>query len=141
MARPDNQVRTDLFTIATELVNDQYEKQVEVLKNDAEIVGLTGTYTAPVDTRATDAQSITRDLFTFYSIKGGDDMLEAIKQGYTMADQTYQDKVAQLRFNAIKMDATDTEVLSRSKYVLPTDSRLDDLKTYANQFYTLLTLG
>lgn len=141
MARTDNQVRTELFKLAIELVNDRYEKQVEKLVNDAEIVGPSGTYTAPTDTRVDDAQTITRDWFTFYSTTGGDDMLESMKQAYSLADQKYQDIVSQLRFNAIKYDATGTEVRSRAPYDLPDDNRAAETKTSAQLFYDMLTTG
>ena len=65
MARTDNQVRTELFKLAIELVDDRAEKEIERLQNDAALGD--GTYTVPEDTRVADAQTITRDLFEFYS--------------------------------------------------------------------------
>ena len=141
MSRSDSQIRTELFKIAAELVNDRLEKQIEKLVNDAEIVGPAGTYTTPEDTRVADAQTITKTWFDFYSTKGGDDMLESIKQAYELADSKYQDVVTQLRFNAIKFDVTGTEVVSRSAYTLPTDTRVEDTMASAAMFYDLITTG
>ena len=139
MARTDNQVRTELFKLAIELVDDRAEKEIERLQNDAALGD--GTYTVPEDTRVVDAQTITRDLFEFYAAKGGDDMLESIKQSYELANNKYQEQVDQRVFNAVKTDPTGTEILSRKSYSLPTDTRVEDTKSGAAMFYTMITTG
>lgn len=142
MSRPDNQVREELLKLAQELVNDRFAKEVARLQNDALLTQGSGQYTLPADNRATEAQRIAREWFDVYSPRGGDAMLNALKEAYELADQQYQDAVDVRLFNAIKYtDSTNTVVETRSAYTLPTDRRETDTAVYAVSYYELMNNG
>jgi len=142
MSRPDTQVREELLSLAQELVNDQFAKEVAKRQNDASLTQGSGQYVLPPDNRAAEAQRIARAWFDIYAPRGGDDMLNALKSAYELADQQYQDEVDVAVFNAIKYtDTTNTEVASRSAYILPTDRRETNTGVYAVQYYELMQAG
>jgi hypothetical protein len=142
MSRPDNQVREELLKLAQELVNDRFEKDVARLQNDAQLTQGSGQYTLPTDNRAVEAQRIARDWFDVYAPRGGDAMLNALKEAYELADQQYQDAVEVRVFNAIKYtDETKTVVSTRAAYTLPTDRRETDTAAYAVSYYELMNNG
>lgn len=142
MSRPDTQVREELLSLAQELVNDQFAKEVAKRQNDASLTQGSGQYVLPPDNRAAEAQRIARAWFDIYAPRGGDEMLNALKSAYELADQQYQDAVDVRVFNAIKYtDTTNTEVASRSAYTLPTDRREFDTATFAVEYYNLMKAG
>lgn len=143
MSRPDNQVREELIKLSQDLVNDRFEKEVAKRQNDAQLPTIgSGSYTLPTDNRPTEARRIARVWFDFYKQYGGDAMLNAIKQAYELADQSYQDAVEVRVFNAITYtDETKTVIATRSAYTLPTDTREEDTMNNALEYYNLMQTG
>lgn len=140
MPRPDNQVKEEFMKLAIELVNDRFEKQVAKLQNDASLTQSTGEYELPEDNRASESRRIANVWFDFYSDYGGDEMFDAIKSSFELANQQYQDQVDVRVFNAIKYtDTTQTVVSTRSTYELPLDGRESNVMTYALEHYRLVT--
>lgn len=140
-ADSDSSVRLDLMKLATELVNDRFEKRQDYLQNESLLQEGDGTYTAIEDNRSDEIIRITNALFSLYQSNGGKEMLDSIEQAYEMADSKYQAEVTRRRFNAIKTDPTGTEVLSREAYDLPDDNREEDIYNFSNKMYTTLVEG
>lgn len=139
MPRPDNQVREEFIKLALELVNDRFEKEIAKRQNDALLTQSTGEYELPEDNRASEARRIASNWFDFYSQYGGDSMFNSIKSSYELANQQFQDAVDVKIFNAVKYtDETQTEILSRAAYALPTDRRETDTVVYALDYYNLI---